>query len=82
MNGDSDKSRRDFLWKSSLVTAGAIVVPSIVPASAIGRNAPSNRINIGMIGTGRQAINANLKNGFLKLGKCRPQFPAEFPIIR
>jgi len=71
MNGDSDKSRRDFLRKSSLVTAGAIIVPSIIPASSIGRNAPSNRINIGMIGTGRQAINANLKNGFLKLGNCR-----------
>lgn len=71
MNGDSDKSRRDFLRKSSLVTAGAIFVPSIIPASSIGRNAPSNRINIGMIGTGRQAINANLKNGFLKLGNCR-----------
>jgi len=71
MNGDSDKSRRDFLRKSSFVTAGAIFVPSIIPASSIGRNAPSNRINIGMIGTGRQAINANLKNGFLKLGNCR-----------
>ncbi len=71
MNGDSDKSRRDFLRKSSLATAGAIFVPSIIPASVIGRNAPSNRINIGMIGTGRQAINANLKNGFLKLGNCR-----------
>ena len=71
MNGDSDKSRRRFIRNSSLVTAGAFVVPSVVPASVIGRNAPSNRINIGMIGTGRQAVNANLENGFLKLQNCR-----------
>lgn len=71
MNKDSYKSRRDFLRKSSLVTAGALLVPSIIPASATGPNAPSNRINIGMIGTGRQAVNANLKNGFLKLENCR-----------
>jgi myo-inositol 2-dehydrogenase/D-chiro-inositol 1-dehydrogenase len=71
MNRDRNKSRRDFLRKSSLLTTGAIVIPSIIPASVIGPNAPSNRINIGMIGTGRQAINANLNNGFLKLENCR-----------
>ena len=35
------------------------------------QNAPSNRITIGMIGTGRQAIHANLNAGFLKLPNCR-----------
>jgi predicted dehydrogenase len=71
MNEDSYKSRREFIRRSSLATAGALLAPSIVPASVIGRNAPSNRINIGMVGSGRQAINANLKNGFLKLQNCR-----------
>jgi predicted dehydrogenase len=71
MNRSINKSRRDFIRDTSLAAAGAFVVPSIVPASVIGRNAPSGRINIGMIGTGRQAINANLKNGFLNLENCR-----------
>jgi predicted dehydrogenase len=30
-----------------------LALPSIVPSSVFGRNAPSNRINIGAIGTGR-----------------------------
>lgn len=33
--------------------AGVILAPSVVPASVFGANAPSNRINIGAIGTGR-----------------------------
>ena len=32
----------------------------IVPASVFGASAPSNRINVGFIGTGRQAFGANL----------------------
>lgn len=35
--------------------AGAIFVPTIVPSSVFGKNAPSNRINIGQIGFGRIA---------------------------
>ena len=50
-------SRRDFLKTSTFAAAsiatGAIIMPTIVPASVIGKNAPSNRINIGAIGTGR-----------------------------
>lgn len=50
-------SRRAFLdlsLKSSLATAAfAGGFPSIVPASVFGKNAPSNRINIAAIGTGR-----------------------------
>jgi hypothetical protein len=71
MQEKSNTSRRDFIWKSSLLTAGAFAIPSIVPSSVFGKTAPSNQINIGMIGTGRQAVNANLKNGFLKLDNCR-----------
>src|SRR5688500_14622294 len=49
-------SRRKFLQTSVKATALstlAIGIPSIVPSSVFGKNAPSNRINIGAIGTGR-----------------------------
>jgi hypothetical protein len=49
-------SRRDFLGntiKTAIGTSIAMSFPSIVPSSVFGRNAPSNRINIGAIGTGR-----------------------------
>lgn len=46
-------TRRDFFKKSLSAGLGLIVAPVIVPASVFGPNAPSNRINIGAIGTGR-----------------------------
>ncbi|GHN02244.1 oxidoreductase [Cytophagales bacterium WSM2-2] len=50
-------SRRKFIQSSAKATAlTALSVagfPSIVPSSVFGKNAPSNRINIGAIGTGR-----------------------------
>ena len=48
-------SRRDYLKKSLIGTAGAFVVPTIVPSTVFGKNAPSNKINIGQIGFGRIA---------------------------
>ncbi len=48
-------SRRNYLKKSLIGTAGAFVVPTIVPSSVFGKNAPSNKINIGQIGFGRIA---------------------------
>jgi len=68
---NQNNSRRDFLKKSTAFTAGTMIVPTIVPSTVFGKSAPSNLINIGMIATGRQAVNANLKNGFLKLSNCR-----------
>lgn len=47
--------RRDFLKSTLITTAGMIVMPSIVPASVLGKNAPGNRIQIGQIGFGRIA---------------------------
>ena len=44
-------TRREFL-KSSVVTAAAFAVPTIVPSSVFGANAPSERITIGSIGLG------------------------------
>jgi predicted dehydrogenase len=49
-------SRRKFLGQSIKATIGSAIAlnfPSIVPASVFGKNAPSNRINVGAIGTGR-----------------------------
>jgi len=64
-------TRRDFIKKTSAISAGTLIAPSIVPATVLGKNAPSNQINVGMIGTGRQAVNVNLNQGFLKLPNCR-----------
>jgi predicted dehydrogenase len=53
--------RRTFLTTSLAGTAGAILVPTIVPASVFGKNAPSNMINIGQIGCGRIARDHDLR---------------------
>ena len=63
--------RRDFIQKTSVTAIGGIFVPTVIPSTIFGKTAPSNQINVGMVGTGRQAINANLINGFLKLDNCR-----------
>src|ERR1039457_7158120 len=50
-------SRRHFLRKTATVVGAAVVAPSIIPASALGRNglvAPSERITMGFIGIGGQ----------------------------
>src|SRR5688572_28629098 len=52
----SKLSRRSFIAtsvKGTVATSLALGFPSIVPISVFGQNAPSNRINIGAIGTGR-----------------------------
>jgi myo-inositol 2-dehydrogenase/D-chiro-inositol 1-dehydrogenase len=56
-------SRRAFLKSSVTGAVGAVVLsgfPTIVPASVIGKNAPSNRINIGMIGVGRIGVTSEM----------------------
>lgn len=59
-------SRRTFLRRASLAVSALTVGPLIVPARVLGRGgvAPSNRITLGFIGTGRQATYANIP-GFL-----------------
>jgi predicted dehydrogenase len=42
-------SRRKFIKNAAILS----IAPYIVPASVFGKNAPSNRINVGAIGTGR-----------------------------
>lgn len=58
MKKSKSYSRRTFLANTVKVTAGSVALshfPSIVPASVFGKNAPSNKINIGQIGVGRIA---------------------------
>jgi predicted dehydrogenase len=54
---NSKLSRRSFLKTSLKGAVGTSLLingfPTIVPASVFGKNAPSNKINIGAIGTGR-----------------------------
>jgi predicted dehydrogenase len=52
--------RRHFLKNSFAASAGAILIPTIVPSSVFGKNAPSERINIGQIGFGRIAMSHDL----------------------
>jgi len=46
-------TRRGFLRATA---AGALSVPWIMPASIFGANSPSNRINVGCIGTGNMGF--------------------------
>ncbi len=63
----SDKTtRRDFLTRSAAAVAGAVILPQIIPSTAMGLGGklpPSDRIVMGAIGTGSQGT-GNLK-GFL-----------------
>ncbi len=45
--------RRKFLKTTGVAGASIIVLPTIVPSSVFGKNAPSNRLNIAQIGCGR-----------------------------
>ena len=45
--------RRSFLKNTALTSVGSLAVPSIVPSTVFGKNAPSNKIHVGQIGCGR-----------------------------
>jgi predicted dehydrogenase len=71
-----NSSRRDFVKQSAKIVAGAIILPNIIPASALGKGGitpPSDRIVMGAIGTGSQGM-SNL-GAFLEL-KNAPRFVA------
>lgn len=57
--------RRDFLRNTSTAMAGAIVLPTIVPSTVFGKNAPSNKINVAQIGFGRIAKGHDLAETLL-----------------
>lgn len=52
--------RRQFLNNAIKTTAGSLVFPTIIPAHVIGRNPPSDKINIAQIGCGRIARSLDL----------------------
>lgn len=52
--------RRQFISGSVKAAAGAIIIPTIVPSNVIGKNPPSDFINIGQIGFGRIAMTHDL----------------------
>ncbi len=58
-------SRRDFL-RSSAAASAALAIPTIVPASVFGADAPSNKVTVGFIGTGDHGTGWNL-HYYLKL---------------
>ena len=56
-------TRRRFLRRTAAAGAAPVFAPTIVPCSVLGGEgnvAPSNRVTVGMIGLGRQAIAHNL----------------------
>ena len=50
-------SRRKFLQTGAVL----VTVPYIIPSRVLGADAPSNKINIGFIGTGSHGLSWNLK---------------------
>jgi len=52
--------RRIFFKNVAATTAGTMVIPTIVPSSVFGANAPSNKINVGQIGCGRIAVSHDM----------------------
>jgi len=52
--------RRDFIRKTTASGIALGVMPTIVPSTVLGKGAPSNRINVAMIGCGRQTANINI----------------------
>ena len=60
----SVSSRRAFLKRSSAIAVGAIILPQLIPSTALGMGGklpPSDRIVMGAIGLGGQGTN-NLKD--------------------
>ena len=52
--------RRSFIKKATAVSAGTIIVPTIIPSHVLGKTAPSNRIQVAQIGFGRIAMTHDL----------------------
>ncbi len=56
----NDMKRRKFISDSATAAAGAFILPTIIPSSVMGKNPPSDMINIGQIGFGRIAMTHDL----------------------
>ena len=53
-------NRREFLKDTVCAAAGIAAAPAIIPSDVIGRSSPSNRVNVAMIGCGRQTVAVNI----------------------
>lgn len=73
-------NRRQFIGNTLKVTAGGLLVPTIVPHSVFGKNAPSNQITIGCIGLGNMG-NSNL-NAFLQHDDVRVVAVCDLDAVR
>ncbi len=49
------RTRRHFLKTAAAAASAAVAAPALVPSSVLGANAPSNRINLGVIGCCNQS---------------------------
>ena len=57
-------SRRDFLKRSAAIATGALILPQLIPSTALGMGGklpPSDRVVVGAIGTGQRGM-ANLRD--------------------
>jgi predicted dehydrogenase len=57
-------SRRDFLKRSAAIATGALILPQLIPSTALGMGGklpPSDRVVMGAIGTGQRGM-ANLRD--------------------
>lgn len=66
-------SRRGFLKTTAAAAGSAALFPAIIPSSVLGANgqvAPSNRITVGLIGTGDHGTNVDLR-GLLYQKDCQ-----------
>jgi predicted dehydrogenase len=66
----SNLSRRTFVKSAGLFAAALAAGPLILPSRLIGADAPSRKINIGLIGMGRQMMGPNI-GPFLKSADCQ-----------
>lgn len=62
-------SRRSFLKQLTVVTGTAALLPTLIPASVLGANAPSKRANLGHIGVGGQG--GGVMHGFLGVAQSQ-----------
>ena len=62
-------SRRDFI-RSATATSAALAFTTIIPATVLGANAPSNTLNVAQIGCGRIGRTMDAP-GFMKAAGAR-----------
>jgi predicted dehydrogenase len=70
MNRNLRLSRRQFLQTSLAGAAGAAMLPTIIPSSVLGAEAPGKQIQIGQIGCGRIGHTMDMP-GLLKQDRAR-----------